>query len=153
MLAYDPETGIFRWLETTRWTKFGDIAGGVNPYGYSRIGIDRTRYLEHRLAWLMTHGEWPDTEIDHINGNRSDNRISNLRKATTPQQRHNMKKTCRNTSGVKGVYWDKKNKKWAADICSNSIRTHVGRFLRIEDAEKALNNIRVQQHGEFARHA
>jgi len=156
LFVYDSESGIIKNRIARGkggYFRRGAVSGGPHNCGYIRIHADSQRYLAHRLAWLLFHGEWPDSEVDHINGNRSDNRISNLRKATVSEQRHNMRKTHRNTSGVKGVYWDKANLKWAADICCNGVRRHVGRFLRIEDAEKELNNIRIQLHGEFARHS
>ena len=78
-LQYNPVTGMFTWLISGRKRRIGGRAGNRSPNGYRSIRIDGTAYYEHRLAWLAVHGAFPNlTEIDHINGNPSDNKISNL---------------------------------------------------------------------------
>jgi hypothetical protein len=90
LLHYDPERGVFTWLsrpaERSWNTRFaGTRAGTINGLGYVVIGILGRRYKAHRLAWLYVHGEWPGRELDHINCDKSDNRIANLRPATRSQ--------------------------------------------------------------------
>jgi hypothetical protein len=79
VLSYSPESGQFIWLKTQGRAAAGSVAGAIHKYGYRVISVDRKGYGAHRLAWLYVHGEWPKEEIDHINGDRQDNCISNLR--------------------------------------------------------------------------
>ena len=95
LLDYEPATGVFTWKVNRSIVKAGQKAG-VNPHGgdgYPRIGVDGQQCLAHRLAWLHVHGRFPDDEIDHINGIRSDNRLSNLREATTTSKTEGIEKT------------------------------------------------------------
>jgi hypothetical protein len=90
ILDYDQNTGVFRWAtRKCQRKRAGEIAGSVSNKGYVMIGIDYKKYSAHRLAWLYVHGDWPAGEIDHINRDRTDNRISNLRVATRRQQIEN----------------------------------------------------------------
>jgi hypothetical protein len=153
-LHYDPDTGIFTWVKPSfmRPDFVGKAAGGdVN--GYVSICIDRKNYPAHRLAWLYVHGRWPDSEIDHINRNRSDNRIRNLREATHAENLRNMSMGKNNTSGVLGVSWDSKNQKWRAHITVNAKFKSVGRFVHKEDAISARRAAAEKYHGEFASDA
>ena len=153
LLHYDPETGIFHWLKsTTRSVKAGYVAGGKNHKGYVRIGVNKKRYLAHRLAWLYVYGYFPKYDVDHINTIPFDNRISNLREATTPQNQHNVKMSKANKSGVKGVCFDRSRKKWMAQLQVNTKKIRLGRFDNIDDAEKAVKEAREKYHGEYARH-
>lgn len=79
LLSYNPDTGLFTWLVSRGKAKAGDIAGSPWKDGYLRIKVLRRGYAAHRLAWLFAHGHWPQLQIDHINGIRTDNRIHNLR--------------------------------------------------------------------------
>jgi hypothetical protein len=85
LLSYEPRFGYFFWKINRGSSKAGDVAGSVCPDGYRLIKVDGKSYKAHRLAWLMTHGEWPAEQIDHINGVRTDNRIVNLREASKKQ--------------------------------------------------------------------
>lgn len=90
ILNYDPETGIFFWKTSVgKKIKAGDIAGCITRYSRMQICIFGKRYLSHRLAWLYVHGNWPKNQIDHKNGNPSDNRIDNLRDVTDAQNKQN----------------------------------------------------------------
>lgn len=135
ILHYSPETGIFTWkVSTSSRIKSGDATGSQNGEGYLHIQLQRRRYKAHRLAWLYVYGEWPTDQIDHINRNRSDNRISNLREATNKQNGQNKSKRSDNTSGHPGVYWLKQSSKWRACIMHNYKLTHLGYFADREEA-------------------
>lgn len=145
-LSYNPDTGIFTWLvDRTTQTRAGDVAGSVKHDGYIAIGLHRKHYKAHRLAWLFTYGVWPTHQIDHINGNKSDNRITNLREATAAENHQNRKKPRTNTSGYIGVYKDVSGK-WAARIRINPNRIFLGLFDTPEKAAEAYKNAKANLH-------
>jgi hypothetical protein len=119
---------------------------------YLRLMINHQSYKVHRLVFLLHHGYMPNY-VDHINGDTFDNRIENLRDATYAQNNQNAKIRKDSTSGVKGVFLHKASGKWAASCQVNKKRQHLGLFLTIEEAEKAVKSYREQSHGEFARHS
>ena len=144
LLAYDPDTGAFTWLKpTSNRVKPGALACSVNTVGYVRIGIGGKRYAAHRLAWLYVHGVWPENEIDHINRNRQDNRICNLRDVNSQQNKLNSGVRRNNTSGVKGVSWDKKSKRWRVQARINGQKTYIGVFDTLEEATTAYQKAAV----------
>lgn len=154
LLNYDPENGSFTWVPARKGTRGrGQEAGTVNSNGYVQICIGGRIHLAHRLAWLYVHGEYPPTglQIDHINGDRSDNRITNLRLATNGQNMANRRIQKHNTSGVKGVCWFKPYGKWRVRVKDNGRERHIGYFDRIEDAAAAYREAAAKYHGEFAR--
>lgn len=118
--------------------------------GYRYITIGGKQYLAHRLAWLYVYGEWPPQLIDHIDGNRSNNRPANLRKATYSQNAANAKLHTRNTSGIKGVSYDKTKDRWQATITVNNKQLHLGRFKTKEEAKAAYMAAAKMHQGEFA---
>lgn len=150
-LDYDPSDGHFRWRKDFGPNaKAGQIAGTVNPNGYISIYIGGAtrgrRMVAHRIAWMCVHGVWPDGDIDHINRDRRDNRISNLRVATRSQNRANSASSSKNVSGFTGVMFDKRWKKWTAFIRSNKRYYFLGRHDEKECAiavrsiaDKSLN--------------
>lgn len=148
-LSYDPKTGEFR-----RRTKrcFGRLAGATDSRGHIQIRVGRPLYLAHRLAWLYIHGTWPLVEIDHKNGIKTDNRISNLRLATRSQNQHNASRRRDNTSGHKGVMWDCVHKTWLASISKDGRRIHRSCKSK-EEAIEVRKRLARELHGEFARHA
>lgn len=107
LLTYDKDTGVFRRNTSSGGQEIGSIAGTISKYGYIRIRIKNKAYFAHRLAWLYEYGVWPENEIDHINGEKSDNRLINLREASRSGNNHN-KNIKNSASGVKGVSWSKK---------------------------------------------
>jgi hypothetical protein len=126
-LSYDPDTGIFVWNATQK-------QAGTKNSRYVQIAIDRKIYYAHRLAWMYMFDSFPALNIDHINNNKKDNRITNLRLVTVSENGQNRGKQLNNTSGYKGVSWAKKSKKWEACIRKNGKTIHLGFFINIEDA-------------------
>ena len=146
-LRYDPETGVF--LRLPALTPVGWV--GVN--GYRETTVHGVRFYEHRLAWLYMHGKLPSHYIDHINGNRADNRIANLREADNSQNVWNSCVFRTNTSGYKGVTWDQQRKKWYAYINFEGRMRSLGRHDTLEDAVQARMAAQERLFGEFARAA
>ena len=138
LLEYNPKNGIFtRKTKSSNSVNVGDIAGCKNLAGYITISIDNKPYLAHRLAWLYTYGEMPKEGIDHINHNKIDNRINNLRVVPQILNMRNLKMRNTNTSGITGVRWNKKAKKWIANINVHYKSIYLGLFIDINDAKKA----------------
>lgn len=148
VLSYEPSTGIFRWKERT--SKFssvviGQIAGGAEPDGRRAIRIDGHMHWAHRLAWLYTTGEMPSCEIDHINGNPGDNRITNLRLADRQTNCQNHRKAFRqNQTGLLGV--TPKGSRFQAGITVNGRRRYLGSFATPEEAHAAYVAAKRQLH-------
>lgn len=154
-LSYDVETGKFIWRKRSDMTATWNIryagtqAGWFDVHGYIIITIKYVDYRAHRLAWLIIHGLWPKNEIDHINGDPADNRLSNLREATSSQNKMNVKRRVDNTSGVKGVSWDRSRNVWAAYVKVYGKKKHLGRFQTIELAKQARNTAAREYYGKF----
>lgn len=126
-LHYDPDTGVFTRLVTTAAKgKAGDVAGWIEKSGYVRISVKNKLYRAHRLACLYMTGKFPENQMDHINHVRHDNRWVNLRKVTNTENQKNQKISPNNTSGVTGVYWQKKLGKWEGKIRVNGKQKHLG---------------------------
>jgi hypothetical protein len=130
LLHYDPETGVFTWIAKRPLSRaaIGSRAGGVAAGGYILIGIDRTRYYGHRLAWLYMTGAWPNDQVDHINLDRGDNQWRNLREATNAQNGANRGAQANNKSGLKRVTWNEECRKWASHIQVNGKAKYLGLF-------------------------
>lgn len=151
LLAYDAETGAFTWRKPRGGQVAGSQAGCLNRNGYTEITVHRRIYKAHRLAWLYTYGEWPPAEIDHINGNKSDNRLANLRPATRAQNVANTALRSDSASGVKGVHWSGSSRKWQAQIKHNGKSKHLGVYANIEDAAAAYRRAATEWFGDYAR--
>lgn len=148
LLWYDKHTGIFRWRHGR---KYGLIKpwseAGWSDGGYIRIQIGSKPYLAHRLAWLYEQGEWPAQDVDHINGNRSDNRICNLRdvaRQTNAQNRREAPKG--STSKMLGVSRHRNTDKWVAGIYVQGKRKHLGVFDTAEQAQAAYLDAKRKLH-------
>lgn len=140
MLDYDPCTGVFIWKDSpARRCRKGQKAGSMNADGYHQITVAGRTYAAHRLAWLKVYGDWPCHQIDHINAIPSDNRISNLRIATSSQNMHNplRKKSKGKSSKYIGVSFDKDRQMWSAQIGLNNKKIKLGFFAKEEDAHEA----------------
>lgn len=131
MLAYDAAVGTFCWRSTnSNRATAGSHAGTIQPNGYLRITIDGKRHYAHRLAWLWVYGKWPDGDIDHIDGNRARNPISNLRDVTRSVNNQNQKRarSDNRSSGLLGVTWNARRGKWVAQIQVDGRRNFIGYF-------------------------
>lgn len=138
-LSYDPETGEFRWLIGGKGRPgVGAIAGcRSDALGYWSIGLHRRRYWAHRLAWLMTHGQWPEHQIDHINGDRADNRLANLREATHAENQQNRHKSRPNKYGLRGVDFSPQLGRYRARVVFRGVKHNLGYFDTVEEAHTA----------------
>ena len=137
-LNYDKETGVFTWKhDGTRGVKAGHVAGSRMTSGYIALSVSGKKALGHRIAWLFANGEFAQGNIDHINRDKSDNRISNLRLATPEQNAQNRLKNCKNTSGYKGVTWHKRDERWQAAITIKGKVFHLGYYKNPEQASVA----------------
>lgn len=163
LLDYDPETGVFTWRERSRkmcksdrarnaWNSklAGKIAGSLNALGYVTIALHKHAYYAHRLAWLHVYGRWPKAETDHRNEVKSDNRISNLREASSALNKQNRRRACRgNTSGLRGVCWFNQTRKWHAQICVNGKKVHLGYFDCKHEAHAAYLKAKAKFHSGY----
>lgn len=145
-LDYHPRTGKFTWRVPTR--RSHPRVGTINTNGYVQFNLCRKSILGHRVAWLLTYGVWPDGEIDHINGDRADNRLSNLRLATRAENMRNRGVNRNNKVGLKGV--GRIGKKWRARIMRNGKTFHIGVFESAEEANDAYARAAERLHEEFA---
>jgi hypothetical protein len=145
-LVYDPATGHFTWKQrVAKCIQIGSIAGNTNKTGYVTIGLCKKVYKAHRLAWLYTYGSWPDGLIDHINGVKSDNRLSNLRVVNETGNSENVRKpNKRNKSGFMGVIWYQN--KWRANITVNKKTKWLGDYATPEEAHAAYLGAKRLHH-------
>lgn len=127
-LSYDVKSGEFRWKHGFgRRYVGGKIAGSLDRLGYRRICASGKKCAAHQLAWLFFYGDWPDGEIDHINGNRDDNRLANLRVVNRSINMHNHHgKRKNNSSGYHGCFKVKGYDRWRAEIIVNGERIYLG---------------------------
>jgi len=173
LLRYEPSTGHLYWRERTAeffaggrkrnaesmsrwWNNY--YAGkrtfaSVNAHGYHNGHILDHPCYAHRVVWAIVHGVWPTGEIDHINGDPLDNRICNLRQATRAQNESNKGIQRNNTSGVKGVCWNKSRSKWVAQITVNGKHKRLGQFACIDEAAAAYAHAANEAFEGFARTA
>ncbi|HHG9960342.1 TPA: HNH endonuclease [Yersinia enterocolitica] len=152
VLHYDPISGVFRWLKNMSSKALkGEAAGSICLDGYRHIKVAGNSYKAHRLAWLYMTGEWPAGEIDHQFLDKDDNIFSHLRLATPSQNSVNRSLRSDNRSGIKGVSWNEKGKKWSAEITVNGKRFNLGFYTDKEDAANAYRTKSGEFHKEFAR--
>ena len=165
LLRFDPNTGKIFWLprpiemfpsERTwkMWnTRFANKAAltRVSMHGYSVGTLLGMPFSAHRVIFAMCHGEWADADVDHINGVRTDNRIANLRAATRSENLRNSKIRNTNKSGIKGVQWCKRERKWLAHIRVNNKQICLGRFDDKTAAANSYATASALYHREFGR--
>lgn len=151
---YDPDTGFLTWRSTLNSrSPAGTPAGSRSNRGYQRIKVDGERYQAHRVAWLIYYGVWPSGQIDHIDNNRINNAISNLRECNTAQNQHNQPLRRANRSGAKGVSWCRAKARWHVQVRAAGKIHQGGYFDSLDQAALAATTLRNQLHGEFAKHA
>jgi hypothetical protein len=148
---YDPDTGVFEWrhrptdhFSSERYAdQFNNRFSGKLAFtnstsgGYLRVRVFGVLVYAQRVAWLLHFKEWPSGDVDHLNGDQLDNRISNLRDVTPLQNMKNQSMRKDNTSGFCGVVWVKRKHKWRAQIRSNGRTVHLGYFTNFEGAKAA----------------
>lgn len=140
--TYSEETGILRNKKT------GKVSGWKSGNGYLKVDYERKKLYAHRVAWYLSYGAWPE-EVDHINGDRSDNRLINLRACVKQQNAYNSPKRAHSKQPYKGVR--KMNSKWMARIRVNGKEISLGVFVDPREAAEAYIFAALHYHGEFAR--
>lgn len=144
LLHYDAETGAFLWRVRRGRGVIGASAGYLRSDGYLVICIDKTVHSAHRLAWLHAYGVWP-VVIDHIDGDRANNRLSNLRNVTQTVNKQNIVRPGqRSSTGILGV--TPRNKKWQAQISVDGKRLYLGNFATAEEAQAAYLSAKRKYH-------
>lgn len=151
-LRYSPIVGVFEWKKAGRKVRVGGLAGAVvKSSGYVRIVLDGKPYPAHRLAWLYMTGEWPAHEVDHIDGDRSNNAWNNLRMATANTNGWNKRVMKTNRSGIKGLTQHPETGRWQARFEADG-KVWSAMFATKEEAEAEMRKKREEVHGEFANH-
>lgn len=145
LLHYDPETGVFIWRNSARGRmRAGNIAGCVSD-GYRVIRINNQSFRGHRLAWLHERGAWPAFDIDHINGDRGDNRIANLRLSIGSINQENIR-SYKGAVGLLGVTFHRVTGKFQASLSVSRKRLHIGLFETAEEAHAAYLTAKREMH-------
>lgn len=146
---FDYCDGQLVWKKCRNTTVIGKPAGAVGGRGYVNVTLNGKTYTAHRLIYLLHHGYLP-AMIDHIDRNKTNNRIENLRKATVSQNVCNREAPANSTSGIKGVRFHKRDKKWIAYAKVNGKQKHIGSFSSVEAATFAASAVRKALHGDYA---
>ena len=142
--------GLFWKVKPAKQIAIGAEAGCKNSHGYHVVRVDGILYGAHRVIFLMHNGYLPDY-IDHIDGNRLNNRIDNLRQATNVENCYNRDKQSNNKSGFKGVHWKKQINHWVVEIQVNKVKKYLGIYKDLELAALVASEARDLYHGKFAK--
>lgn len=152
LIDYEPRLGVFQW-KPRGWRQGsrcndGRAPGSVSKQtGYLTIRVDRKLYQAHRLAWLHFHGEWPEHDIDHINGDRLDNRLANLRDVGNTVNRENMRRARADcAAGLLGVHFDKRRGTYFSSITAHGVQKYLGAFHSAESAHAAYVTAKRRLH-------
>ena len=149
---FEYKDGELYWkVARSNRVKVGQKTGWVSKIGYVYVNVNKIPTCAHRIIFAMHYGHFPE-QVDHINGNKSDNRIENLRAATRSENYWNAKTRADNTSGIKGIHWESQRNKWRASCNKHGKRYDAGFFDDIEEAKTALHILRSSIHGNFAKH-
>lgn len=165
LLRYDPETGMLFWRErpsglfklvrdANAWNaRFAlkEAFTQTSKWGYKVGLISGLPYRAHRVAWTIQTGAWPKNDIDHVNGNRPDNRFCNLREATRSENNRNTSARSKSTSQFLGVCWTTERSKWLVRAKINGRVRHIGSFKSEIDAARAYDEVARKHFGDFAR--
>jgi len=136
LLSYDKDTGTFIWIIKGRYNhRTGCVAGYLNTDGYQYIKYKDKNFKAHRLAWLYVYGEWPNGHIDHVNGTRNDNRISNLR--VVSYRENNLNQKMHREGRLPGCFYEKRWKRWQSNIQLNGQHLYLGLFDTEQEASNA----------------
>ena len=148
LLHYNPDTGAFTWrVDRPPRARAGDTPRAPTKAGYLRVGIDNDLYYLHRLAWLYTHGVWPNGVVDHVNGDRADNRLVNLRDVSHATNLQNLKRARGdNKTGLLGVYLRGDTGRYSANIKGPEGKRSLGCFATAEEAHAAYINVKRNLH-------
>lgn len=147
LLNYDLETGVFTWrVDRNHLAKSGSVAGSINSCGYKNIWIDGKQYKASRLAWLYVYGVFPSNFLDHIDRDRKNDRISNLRIASRIENGQNLSIKKSNKSGFVGVSWHKRTSKWTSQIMIDGKKIYLGIFDTTEEAAAARTKAKAVYH-------
>ena len=146
---YNEETGEFTWSANAHKKVRGKPVGSMSRNGYLVTKVDYKRYLVHRLVWLYVHGEFPKDEIDHINRNKADNRVSNLRDVDRFTNVHNKSKTSNSVSGYTGVRRTSNKKRWQAFIHMGGKFMNLGVYDTIDEALSARVEYKRRVFGDM----
>jgi hypothetical protein len=153
LFRYEPDTGNIYWVAAGKGRIKKKPAGTRLHSGYIGILVDGQRIMAHRIAWALRFGFFPTDQIDHVNGDKADNRLTNLREATNSQNGKNQKRKVSNRSGIAGVSFDAANNKWRACIKVDGRQINLGRFRSIDDAAEVRRKAEMQYFGEWRRAA
>lgn len=147
ILDYSPDTGLFTWkVDRGRRCKKGYVAGSIDSSGHRQICIDGKKRLSHRLAWLYVYGSYPKNQIDHIDGNKQNNSIKNLRDVSNSiNQQNRAKARIDSNSGLMGVRKD--GSKYLASIKANNKKFYLGMFETAQEAFEAYKQAKLKLHG------
>ena len=152
LFDYAPETGVLTWASDAKSNraKAGQEAGYISTHiGYRYVGIGKQMFLAHRLIWLLEYGHLPKV-VDHINRDKTDNRLANLRAADKRLNAYNSKVQSNNKSGYRGVSWDKTANKWVSTFHRNGRKTFIGLFDTADEAAAAYGAVYLSHAGYFA---
>lgn len=152
LIDYNPETGVLTAKANFSGRQAGSVIGSQTWQGYYAFSLFGKKCFAHRLAWLLHYGEWPSQPIDHINGIKTDNSIRNLRLCSLSQNQFNKPTQKNNTTGVKGVYWNKRDKRYVASVQFNGKKYSAGHHKDIDSAKEAVMKLREKLAGEFTNH-
>ena len=145
ILDYNHETGVFTWkVDRRKYVKKGNVAGSLHHTGYWDIRIKGSVYRAHRLAFLFMDGYLPENDVDHVDRNKLNNSWINLREVSRSCNMRNQKININNKSGVSGVSWYKRGKKWQSSIGIPKKQIHLGFFDNLIDAVKARWNAELK---------
>jgi hypothetical protein len=154
VVAYDHSTGQVVWIARSgKKSRIGQPVGSAHSQGYREASILGHRLFVHRVVWALMTGAWPVGLIDHINGDRADNRWSNLRLATPQMNSANMRRRPNNRSGFKGVVRGRNGEKWLAFIHVSGKTQYLGTHKTPEEAHQTYLEAAKRHFGDFARSA
>ena len=155
-LDYTPSTGAFWWKErpgNVWWNTVhaGTLAGWHSGSGYTYINVHKLSYRAHRLAWLWMTGKWPEAEVDHIDGNPTNNTWSNLREATRNENSRNRHIQRNNSTGTRGISYSARRSQWIVRVMVDKESHFGGWFNDLEEAKRVRNEMVQRLHGAFSR--